>query len=173
MEPLQPLSPLSRPGRGQLGYDLQNTEQARQQAVHDGFDLVKQARRAGLEIRAIAQQAAVKSAALVAEARQARCSADEDNWSSGAAALENRARALQQDVAGRFRSYLEDVAQVLGGLQALNPPLTSEQLQPFMEAALADRQTTLAALDPFSRMMDLLRRWTTPGVDPDSLSGLA
>jgi hypothetical protein len=56
----------------------------------------------------------------------------------------------EQEISGSIRHYFMQISDLLNHLRMLNPPLNTEQLDPFVEAILTDRRATMAALEPLS-----------------------
>lgn len=59
---------------------------------------------------------------------------------------------------GKFNNYMEEINNTFVQLQKLNPPLTTNQLEPFMNALKIDKEKTILAMDTLSPYLDQLTK---------------
>lgn len=69
----------------------------------------------------------------------------------------NRAVHLENELSSSIRDYFGMVSNQLEILQKLNPPLTSEQLDPYVAAILSDRRATMTYLESLSPFLNKLQ----------------
>lgn len=55
-----------------------------------------------------------------------------------------------------IRHYMQEASDTINRVKTLNPPLTTNQLRPFIQAVEDDRTDTIAALDPLTKALERL-----------------
>ncbi len=120
----------------QFGYAISQTEEREQEALFLAYDLVRKAREIGAEMRMWAQKIQAErkfSDTRVLESTKIELS------------------SLESKILLALKDYMYATSELLNSLKPLNPPLRAEQLKPFVDAMLIERDTTVSAMDPLTR----------------------
>lgn len=134
------------------GYDLHQSDQVAKDALTTAFELVKKSRRSGAETRLWAAELFSKIRKLLWVSQQKailkqRQDPDQINKKIG------EITCWETDIFQILRSYMTTSSEILTRLKALNPPLDSSQIKPFLEAVEMDRKGTMVALEPLAKKM--------------------
>jgi hypothetical protein len=131
------------------GYDLANSDQAAKDALQTAFMLVKKSRRTGAETR-------MWAAELLSKVRKLLWSYNAWTHQQEVLDQEKLSRKIgeiscwETDIHQVLRSYMTITSEILTQVKALNPPLATHQLRPFLDAIDMDRKGTMASLEPLA-----------------------
>jgi len=143
--------------RASVGYQFSQTDSEAKKALAIAFEVVKRARRAGAETRHWTLDASHKTRTLFQQSRNLVSVQPPDTRYP--LTLEKRLNELtlwENNILQALRSYITEMGQHMNNLKLLNPPLSSHQLSPFIEALASDRRITLAALEPLTKNIEAL-----------------
>lgn len=130
-----------------FGYGIAETDNAAKTALGLASDLVSEASALGSHLRSWGIEARERTRQLLKLG---------DQMSRGMETPLNVQEFIveilkcEQNISGSIRQYFLKISDLLHHLKMLNPPLTSQQLDPYMEAILADRRVTMVSLEPLS-----------------------
>lgn len=142
--------------RADLGYRISQTKEEQQKALYEAFDLVRKARRRGLETRVWANKTNLETLALLNRLTANEVGGQEKR---NASILQKKMWELacwENQILNALRVYMNEISDFINQLKFLNPPLTVEHLRPFQEAMLADRRITVEAMEPLTKTVSHL-----------------
>jgi len=142
-----------------LGYFLHNPTDANRVAYAMATDLVKDSLILGITLRAWVEEAKSKTDYLL---KLSEHLAPRKENSGGLQNKDQQALSdivfWENEIAQVVRSYFLKISDLMNRVKVLNPPLTSQQLDPYIEAILADRRKTLSTLEPLSAVIEKIAK---------------
>ncbi len=139
-----------------VGYRIADSEAMIKEALHRAFHLVTRARHFGAETRQWAQQTMHQTENLVHRAKQLRRLTLRANDFDQTLQEFIELNGLENKILQMLRHYIGEITNINALLKLLNPPLSSQQLKPFLEAVTSDRRTTIASLEPLTMAVEQL-----------------
>ncbi len=130
-----------------LGYRISQTEDVAKVAFGFASDLVRKAISMGAELRVWGSDTKDKTHQLLKLGD--KFSEENLDHKKVEAAIAEVLR-WEDEISRSIRTYFIQISDLLNKLKKLNPPLKTEQLDPYLEAILADRRATMAALESLS-----------------------
>ncbi len=148
-----------------IGYQITNSHVEEKRALAHAFELVRRAREMGAHTREWANRAMWESRTLMGRLRK-------DTGTTVAAKLWEIA-CLESKIITGLRSYMNETSELMNGLKPLNPPLRSDQLKPFMEAMVSDRNVTVQSMDMLTKIIGELTayRAANQSIEPNPAFG--
>jgi hypothetical protein len=129
--------------RPQFGYHFSQTQEEEKKALHKAFELVRNTRLAGAEMRLWVHKTCMQTKILLRQISENKLLTKEQKLAE--------LRHWENTILSCLSSYMNDTSDFLNQLKFLNPPLRSEQLKPFYQAMESDRQVTINALDALTK----------------------
>lgn len=128
-----------------IGYQISDSHAAEKMALSDAFELVRRARETGAQTREWANRTLWESRTLIKRLNK-------DVGRTVASKLWEIA-CLESKIILGLRNYMNETSEFMNKLKPLNPPLRSDQIKPFMEAIVSDRNVTLQAIDMLTKIV--------------------
>ena len=145
-----------------LGYRISQTGEAAKIAFGLATDLVKEAFETGTHLRTWCIETKEKthqllklSNHLISQEPDKKITAEEIQE-----AILDVVR-WENEISGSIRNYFMKISNQLNRLKSLNPPLKSEELDPYVEAILSERRATMAALEPLGEVIEKIAQLKT------------
>lgn len=126
-----------------VGYQLDQTVDHEQKALEIAFELVREARQLGRDIRIWTSQMNSTGQLILKQIRIGSLLSRQ--------AQIPEINLLEKKVMEGLRSYMNGLANLTNALKPLNPPLRSEQISSFKEAIVADRNLSVESMAPLTK----------------------
>jgi hypothetical protein len=137
--------------KSDCGYEIRSSESAASEALERVLGYLRRLRRTGAETRGWTQNTRdhleEKLRALAALGKKA-----------GGEAILADLLAWEAHILQVIRHYMQEVSETINRIKTLNPPLTTDQLKPFLQAVESDRSETITALEPLTLAVEALSR---------------
>lgn len=140
-----------------LGYDLQMGGIAHQDATEKAKEIVQKCRQCGETLEEWVVRTIETCAPLLIYTKE-----DHKYWASLDEAI--RSKVLwdvtfwETEISRSVRQYIGEISNSLHQLNLLNPPLKSEEIEPYLDEILTDRRQTLTAIDPLNKIVSGLAK---------------
>ncbi len=141
MVPGHHLSPIG------FGYSIAESQAASKTALKEARRMLAEVTKEGTEMRRWAVDLRKRLDKFINSSFQA----------SSASITMKTAGEFELEISGSVRGYFASIATGMIGLKSLNPPLSNEQLDPYLEGMLDDRRRTMVDLEPLSRYLNQLQ----------------
>jgi hypothetical protein len=141
MVPGHHLSPMG------FGYSVAETQTATKAAIKQARQMSSDVTKKGMEMRRWSVDLRNRLDKFINASFQ----------STSAAVTMKTAGQFELEIGRSVREYFASIAQGMVGLKSLNPPLSNEQLDPYLEEMLDDRRRTMVDLEPLSRYLNQLQ----------------
>lgn len=136
---------------GDVGYEIGQADAAARDAVTKVLDILRRLRRTGAETRGWAEHALNQ---LNEKLEVYNGLADR----SAGSALLSDLMAWEGHILQVVRHYMQEAADTMNRIKILNPPLSAQQLRPFLQAVETDRALTIESLNPLTDAVEALAR---------------
>jgi hypothetical protein len=133
------------------GYDISREDGATLEALNRLLDILRRLRHTGAETRAWTRQ-------TLAHLQEKLKALDEVKEPGTGIAILSDLVAWEGHILQVIRNYMQEVSETVLRIKTLNPPLTAEQLRPFIQAAEDDRTQTIQSLVPLTAIVEELGR---------------
>jgi len=136
------------PPQGRVGFKISHLEKEVYHAVRQAYDYVIMARDKGAQIRTWVISARDKVDFLVNWAEDFKVNGL--GFRATKEEIEEKLNELgrqESKILGVVHKYLKETTEIKNKFALLNPPLNSNQLQPFLMALAEDKKRTVAALE--------------------------
>ena len=144
--------PDGRKRRNEWGYQIGDTDAAVKEALNRVLEYLRSLRRAGAETRGWTQSTVGQlEEKLVALRRISKGESPE--------AMLSDLLAWEGHILQVIRHYMQEVSDTMNRIKTLNPPLTTNQLRPFLQAVEDDRTATIQALTPITQAIEKIAQW--------------
>ena len=132
-----------------LGYEIGKTDTATTEALTRLLEYMRRLRRTGAETRGWTRH-------TLENIDEKLLALDHlDKHHTGEAILADLV-AWETHILQIIRHYMQEASDTINRIKTLNPPLTTNQLRPFIQAVETDRTDTIAALDPLTKALERL-----------------
>ena len=151
------ISRFPRNAISEFGYEIDDSKDAIEQGLQKGASLVKEVKMAGEEIRHWAIKTLTDTHLCIDKLKKAT----EHDSPKKALPYESDRRIWEiafweTEISRMIRLYFSNVSNTMSQLKRLNPPLKTHHLDPFMDAMLSDRRTSMTCLEPLAHVLDEL-----------------
>jgi len=145
----------------ELGYSISDTQHAAREALERVLEYLRKIRRTGMETRGWTRQ--------TFETLDEKLHALNHitNPESSQTILGDLA-AWEGHILQVIRHYMQEASDTINRIKTMNPPLTNNQLRPFIEAVEADRSETIKALSPLTQAIEQLAAHKRANTRPPS-----
>ena len=133
-----------------LGYRLDQSMKEEKKALHFAFGLVKDAKMLGKELRDWARQMSFTGEVVLRKIQSQEINNNEKL---------NEINNLESLVMMGLRSYMTQISDITNSLKSLNPPLKTDQIRPFSLVIIADRNLTVKAMEPLTRVVGAIENF--------------
>ncbi len=144
-----------------LGYSISETDQAAKEALARVLEYLRRLRRTGMETRGWTRQ----TFETLDEKLHALTHLAEPGSSQ---TILSDLAAWEGHILQVIRHYMQEASDTINRIKTLNPPLTANQLRPFIEAVEADRSETISALSPLTEAIERLALHKRENTRPSS-----
>lgn len=146
---------------GDCGYSISQTDLASKDALTRVLEVLRRLRRTGAETRGWTRQ----TFETLDEKLHALTHLSDRE--SGQAILADLV-AWEGHILQVIRHYMQEASDTINRIKTMNPPLTNNQLRPFIEAVEADRAETIEALGPLTEAIEKLAGHKRSNTRPSS-----
>lgn len=136
-------------GNDQIGYSIQHSDQAMKKALGKALDILRKLRWSSAQTRNWITQIQIDTRQKMEKMKYPGIG----QKLKGRAAIEKQIREITEwetDILHNIRQYMNDSSDLISQMKTLNPPLTSENLKPFIDAMQRDRLATMSILNPIT-----------------------
>lgn len=132
-----------------LGYEIGKSDSATTEALTRLLEYMRRLRRTGAETRGWTRQA-------LENLDEKLLMLDHQAAGESSHAILTDLVAWESHILQIIRHYMQEASDTIHRIKMLNPPLTTNQLKPFIQAVETDRSETIAALDPVTKALERL-----------------
>ena len=138
----------------EFGYLVGDTDKMVANAIKRGFELVNRVRLAGTQTKTWAQQTLQETEEIITGVNQFITNNGPQVMKPALASKNMWEIAYwENEISRKIRVYFLEVSNQMSELKKLNPPLSSNQLEPYLTTMLSERRKILHDLEPLSKVI--------------------